>query len=320
MAPGRRTFNCQAEARIFLVVPVHNRKTWTAGFLRCIQAQTFRNFQVIVVDDGSTDGTGELVKSEYPEATLLRGDGNLWWTGAINLGIRNVMGRALASDAVLVINDDLEVSPNYLEVLYRLWQSRPRTLIGSVLVDIDNPDVIYNGGNAVNWWTAKFAVLNRGRRLSEFGNDYYLEASFLTGRGTLIPISVFHEIGLYDDKHFQQCGDTELPVRARKHGYRLIVSYDAVVKTPLSSDVNVTHYGFWDAKGYFLSIKSNHRLKYRVFFSLKTATSPAQCISFLVLDVIRITWHFVCRLKISSRKRSAIVGAPQRFNRHTGVN
>ena len=290
------------QSKIYIVVPVFNRKLWTKRFLHCMRAQTFRNFEVIVVDDGSTDGTTQLVSNEFTEAKLLRGDGNLWWTGAINLGIRYAMSQASMTDAVLVINDDVEVYPNYVETLHRLWKSMPRTLIGSILVDIENPDVIYNGGNMVNWWTAKKTALHRGERLANFDKNQHVDVSFLTGRGTLIPVQVFHDIGLYDEKHFQQCGDTELPVRAKKAGYRLIVSYGAIVKGPLttSDHLNVSdHYSLKDLRPYFLSIKSNGRLKYRYFFSLKTATSPLQFISFLTLDLLRVTCHFLLRLKFN---------------------
>jgi hypothetical protein len=78
------------------------------------------------------------------------GNGNLWWTGAISVGIRYAMAQALATGAVLVINDDLEVNPDYLVILYGLFNSMPRTLIGSVTVDIKNPGVIINGRVVVN--------------------------------------------------------------------------------------------------------------------------------------------------------------------------
>src|SRR5262249_22294655 len=165
---------------------------------------------------------------------------------------------------VLVINDDVEVYPNYIEILHRLLKSTPRTLIGSVVVDIESPGIIYDGGTIVNWWTAKITTLHRGERLDKFGKDQHVDVSFLTGRGTLIPVHVFHEIGLYDDKHFQQCGDTELPVRAKKVGYRLIVSYAAIVKSPMrtSDHLNVSdYYVLKDLWPYFLGIKSNCRLK-----------------------------------------------------------
>jgi N-acetylglucosaminyl-diphospho-decaprenol L-rhamnosyltransferase len=290
------------QSKIYIVVPVYNRKLWTKRFLHCIRAQTFRNYEVIVVDDGSTDGTGELISSEFPEAKLLRGDGNLWWTGAINLGIRYALTQASATDAVLVINDDVEVYPNYLETLHSWLKLTPRTLIGSVVVNIESPGIIYDGGNIVNWWTAKITSLNRGERLARFDNDQHVDVSFLTGRGTLIPVHLFHEIGLYDDKHFQQCGDTELPVRAKKAGYRLVINYAAIVKSPLrtSDHLNVSdHYVLKDLRPYFLSIKSNCRLKYRYFFSLKTATSPLQFISFLTCDLLRVTCHFLFRLKFT---------------------
>jgi GT2 family glycosyltransferase len=175
----------------------------------------------------------------------------------------------------------------------------PRTLIGSTAVDITNPEVIVDGGRIVNWWTAKFTMLNLQRHLSEFEN-YCVEVSLLTGWGTLIPIQVFREIGLYDDKHFQQCGDTELPVRAKNAGYRLIVSYEAVVKVHINASdaVNLSsHYSLGQIHKYFCDVKSNYRLKYRFFFTLKTASNPGAFISFLLLDLVRITVHFFLRLR-----------------------
>jgi N-acetylglucosaminyl-diphospho-decaprenol L-rhamnosyltransferase len=271
--------------KIYIVVPVHNRKSLTERFLYCMRNQTFRNFEVIIVDDGSTDGTSGLISECFKEVQLIRGDGNLWWTGATNVGIRHAMTRALENDAILVINDDVEVNRNYLEALSDLWTSMPKTLIGSVVVDIRKPGIIYDGWRIVNWWTAKTKWLNLNKKLSDFGRDYYVDVSFLTGWGTLIPMNVFREIGLYDDKHFQQCGDIELPVRAKNAGYRLIVGYSPIVKIhtdPSDGGKNAaSSYSLRDLYKYFFDIKSNFRLKYRFFFSLKTARNPVAFISFL---------------------------------------
>lgn len=286
--------------KIYVVVPVFNRKSFTERFLYCMRDQRFRNFETIVVDDGSTDGTAELIAEEFKEVQLLRGNGDLWWTGAINLGIQHAMTAASNDDAILVINDDLEIDSDYLGTLHRLWKSNPRTLIGSVVVDIKNPDVIVDGGRIVNWWTAKYAMLNLQKELSEFPSGYCVDVSLLTGWGTLIPVQVFRTIGLYDDKHFQQCGDTELPVRAKKIGHRLIVSYDALVKVHIeaSDGVNVRNrYSIRDIKKYFFDVKSNCRLRYRFFFGVNTATNPLALVSFLVFDLFRITGHFLLRVR-----------------------
>jgi N-acetylglucosaminyl-diphospho-decaprenol L-rhamnosyltransferase len=289
------------EPRIYVVVPVYNRRNLVNRFLIRLGEQTFRNFTTIVIDDGSTDGSTALIREKFPEVQVLRGDGNLWWTGAINVGIRRAMLLGNASDAILVINDDLEFEPNYLESLYRVWQSTPNTLVGSVLVDVNDPERIFRGGELVNRWTAKSRHLNTGRKLGEFGKGYQVEVSSLTGQGALVPIHVFRSIGLYDDKHFQQCGDTELPVRAKNRGYRLIVSYGAVVKAR-SDEIGINHASFYslrDAKEYFFGVKSNCRLKYRFFFAYDTATSVAAFFSFLLFDIARLTIHFLRRLKFS---------------------
>ena len=73
---------------IYIVIPVYNRKEFTHQCLLSIIKQTNKNFKIIIVDDRSTDGTREMINSEFPEIILLKGDGNLWWTRAINLGVK----------------------------------------------------------------------------------------------------------------------------------------------------------------------------------------------------------------------------------------
>ena len=297
--PARRRNPQGFQPKIYIILPVYNRKALVECFLDCLNEQTFRNFTVIVVDDGSTDSTAEMIGKKFPNVHVLRGDGNLWWTGAINVGIRFAMLNAAADDAILIINDDLEIGSDYLESLYRTWQSTPNTLIGSVIVDVNDPDRIFRGGERVNRWTAKGQHLNTGKRLSQFSDDYHVDVSLLTGQGILIPVRVFRDIGLYDEKHFQQCGDTELPARAKNRGYRLIVSYRAVVKAN-TEEIGINHkpyYNIRDMKEYFFGVKSNSRLKYRFFFAFNTATNPFAFISFFLFDLLRITYHFFIRLR-----------------------
>ena len=301
MSPCSLKTSSLRQPGIFIVVPVHNRKNLTERFIDCLHKQTFQNFTLVVVDDGSTDGTSDLIEDKFPTVHLIRGDGTLWWTGGINAGIRHALALANADDAVLVINDDLEVDTDYLASLYRLWQAVPDSLIGSVVVDFNSPERIVDGGRRVNWWTAKFRILNRGKKLTDFHRRHCEDVSLLTGWGTLIPVKVFHEIGLFDDRHFQQCGDTELPVRAKNIGYRLIVGYACVVKVHMdaSDDVNLSeHYSLRDLRKYFFDVKSNSRLKYRFFFAYNTARNPLMFVSFLSSDLLRISIHFLRRLSV----------------------
>jgi GT2 family glycosyltransferase len=71
---------------IYIIIPVHNRKQITIACLENLNAcDDLQKYHVIVVDDGSTDGTAEAIRSQYPIVEILTGDGNLWWTGAIDV-------------------------------------------------------------------------------------------------------------------------------------------------------------------------------------------------------------------------------------------
>ena len=108
---------------LFILIPVHNRKKFTHQCLLSLYKQTNKNFIVIVIDDGSTDGTEKMLTSEFPNVELLKGDGNLWWTKATNLGVKY----ALSQNAkyILILNDDTELSEDYIEkMLY--WSSKKK--------------------------------------------------------------------------------------------------------------------------------------------------------------------------------------------------
>ena len=286
--------------KIYIVIPVHNRKALTKDCLQSLQQQSDENFEIVVIDDGSTDGTGEMIRQQFPDVVLLQGDGNLWWVGAVNEGIRHVLDICNPDDYILLLNDDLIVPQNCISQFRKLASTFPNTLIGSVVVDINDRDIVAKGGVRINWITAKHHKLNQGKVLSSFPEGFYVEVSFLTGRGVLIPSKVFRDVGLYK-AHYVQCGDPELTVRAAKAGYRLIVSYDAVVFSyPADKDhINSkTEYRLSDLATYFGDIRSHFHLRTKFWFAYDTASSLPQGMVYYVCDVARIVHHFMRRLRL----------------------
>ena len=283
--------------KVYVVVPVRNRKMITRRFLECLSQQTYRNRETILIDDGSTDGTGDMVRAEFPEVTYLAGDGNLWWTGGVNKGLDYVLERASDDDAILIINDDLEFDSDYLEILHRAFIAHQNAIVGSVVVDINDPERVHDGGRMINWWTAKNRLLNRGANLRAF-HECCLPVSTLTGRGVLFPVRVFRTVGLYDSLHFQHRGDTELPIRAKRAGYELLVCYDAVVRSHVDNTYAIDiarYYGFGDIGQYFFDLRSSGRIKFRYYFALKTMQNPIQFICYLLCDLCRVAVHFLRR-------------------------
>jgi N-acetylglucosaminyl-diphospho-decaprenol L-rhamnosyltransferase len=288
---------------IFIIIAVHNRKEKTDACLRSLTNQTIRRFKTVVVDDGCTDGTSEMISALYPEVSLIRGSGNLWWTGATNTGIRYVLDICNINDYILLVNDDLIVPADYIEKAYSLIALYPDTLIGSAVIDIANSDIIHSGGIRINWWNAKTKMfLNKNESLSSFPKGYTLPVSSLTGRGVLIPLSVFREIGLYNEQHYKQCGDLELPVRASKAGYPLIVSYDLCVfchiKDNPKSINHLPKLGFKNIHSYFWDIRSYTNLKYRFYFAYDGTESIFQGTIYFLFDLMRITVHMLRKFKV----------------------
>ncbi|MES2733231.1 MAG: glycosyltransferase family 2 protein [Bacteroidota bacterium] len=285
---------------IFIIIPVFNRKVLLYNCLDSLRNQTNQNFQVIVVDDGSTDGTSDMLRENFPKATVLKGDGNLWWTGATNVGVLHALPLCQENDFIMALNDDLVVGPDYIEMYYQLAATHPDTLIGSVVTDINNRDIIYSGGVKINWITAKTRNINVGKSLASYGTGYYEEVSILTGRGVLFPSKVFRKIGMYNDKHYAQCGDTELPRRAQLAGFRLIVSYDVPVFSVVQDEGHINYiekFKFSHIKKYYFNIRSNSNLRYRFWFAYDATPNVIQGTIFFVCDFLRITNHFMKRFR-----------------------
>ena len=105
-----------APSSIWMVIPVHNRRETTLGCLRHLRTTgALAWLNVCVVDDGSSDGTSAAIQAEFPCVTVLRGDGQLWWAGAICLGMRHALGAGAAT--VLWLNDDCRPPGSALEKL-----------------------------------------------------------------------------------------------------------------------------------------------------------------------------------------------------------
>ncbi|PST84762.1 glycosyltransferase family 2 protein [Pedobacter yulinensis] len=262
---------------VFIIIPVFNRLEFTTKCLDSLQMQKYVNYRTIVVDHGSTDGTASYITEKYPDVTILTGDESMWWTAATNVGIKY----ALEQNAtfVLTLNNDLTVDETYIGSLMNFAKDHQNAIVGSVSVDIDNPDRIVFAGTRWNRRSAKYrsAVsleLSSGK-LKELYNE--IETDMLPGRGTLIPTDVFSKIGLYDVDSFPHyAADEDFSLRAERAGYELFVSPASLVKS------RVEHTGLGSQKKVtlnyiirsFTSIKSPRNLRIRWRWAKRHTPAP----------------------------------------------
>jgi len=212
--------------RIIAVVPVHNGREATLAFLESMAGVTWKNLEIILVDDGSSDGSAEAVAINFPGVRILRGDGNLWWAGATNLGIREALSRG--TDYILTINNDNLVEADFIEPLLRVLEDNPRALATSKMIDFHDRDFICSFGGKIDWHLGEIRDYNSRRDRMDFA--VRRECDWLHGSSTLIPAAAFAELGLIDAGHYPQyLADTEFSLRAKRNGYRLFVEPMSVV-------------------------------------------------------------------------------------------
>lgn len=198
--------------RVFVLLPVHNRRAVTEKFIRCLAAQTFRDFHLVLIDDGSGDGTAEMVLAYLPGATVLRGRGDWWWAGSLQQGF----GWLAASDArpddlVLIINDDTTFEPGFLRAGVDALAGRTRTLLLAQLYDQDSRQFV-EAGARVDW-----------SRLSFVGVAEPAEVNCFSTRGLFLRWSDMREIGGFHKwllPHY--ASDYEYTLRARRKGFALL--------------------------------------------------------------------------------------------------
>jgi hypothetical protein len=176
----------------------------------------------------------------------------------------------------------------------------PQALIQAVESCIATPDLIWQGGVRINWWTAKHRALNHQRRLSEFAPGHMEDSDYLTARGVIVPLDVLRIVGNYDNT-YQQSGDPELSRRAAKRGFLLKVAYDiAVFSYEKGKNLNESEsYSLTDIKRYYFGILSNFRLFTRWKQAKAMTNSGIQALVFFAFDFVRITGHFLKRLKFA---------------------
>lgn len=286
--------------RFHVVIPVFNRLPLTIRCLESLSAQTDKGMEIILIDDGSTDGTSEVVQERFPEVQVIRGDGTLWWSGAVNLGVRRALSSAAPDDYILLVNNDTYFESDFVARCRDAARKYPNTLVGSVFVDPYTGEL--HGGIVVDWYTAKFTWVNNGKSIEDFPPGHVESVSLLTGRGVIVPCKVYRDIGLYDDHYFEQHGDTEFSRRAYLNGYPLLVSYDLVT---YNSDPDHakrdTVYRPGDLFEYLFGPKAEARLRTRYWFAMKTSINRLQGLSYLVCDLARIFMHFLVRLRWRSQ-------------------
>lgn len=216
---------------VYIICGVFNNLDYTKKLLHCIKIQTYKNIKAIIIDDGSTDGTSEYIQENYPNVIVLKGRGELWWTGAIYWGVEEVLKVAKEGGFVLTINNDCTFDENYISTLVAVSAQNNRSIVGSLVVDERDKKTIIDAGVQINWSKGKYIALGP-KYVTDLSKHRKIQDNIdtLSTKGTLYPIEVFKKIGNFNKRDLPHyISDYEFNYRAKRNGFKLILSYEARV-------------------------------------------------------------------------------------------
>jgi GT2 family glycosyltransferase/2-polyprenyl-3-methyl-5-hydroxy-6-metoxy-1,4-benzoquinol methylase len=214
---------------ISVIVVNWNRRELLRACLRSLMKQTKAQFQLIVVDNGSTDGSAEMVSSEFPNSELIRNSENLGFCHANNQGIRVARGECIA-----LLNNDAEADPEFLSELVNVIDRDVEVgMAAAKIVVFSDPSRIDKVGHLI-WLDGQ----NRGRGTGalDVGQfDLQEEVLWPDGCAAMYRRSMLEQIGGFDEDFFAYGDDAELGLRARIAGWKCVYNPRAVVRHHHSS-------------------------------------------------------------------------------------
>ena len=247
--------------KIYILLPVHNRREITRRFIDFLNVQTHQNFHLVLIDDGSCDGTADMVRENIAALTVIKGTGDWWWAGSLQQGLMWLIGQGLPpSTLILIINDDTLIEANFLDMAVSIIGRRKRTLLLAQCFSHQNGRLM-DAGVHVDW-----------RRWSHVQAETVSSINCLSTRGLFLHVEDFIEIGgFYPHLLPHYLSDYEFTIRAHRVGMDLIT--DPRLKLWLDEETTGCHK---IVSGPFLA-------KMRELFSNRSVFNPINNLAYVVL-------------------------------------
>jgi len=206
--------------KIAILISCHNRHAKTLSCLTALFASdpvSNNAIEVIVVDDGSTDGTAQLVVERFPIVNIIMGDGNLYWNGGMRMAFTAAMDKGF--DYYLWLNDDTLLYPTAIETLintsryFKAKQGKDVIVVGSTRDERDG-QLTYGG-----------VIRPRKLKPTTFNliapRDVPVACDTMNGNCVLLPREVVDSVGNLEEKFAHAMGDLDYGLRARSAGFSI---------------------------------------------------------------------------------------------------
>ncbi|MFQ5449707.1 MAG: glycosyltransferase family 2 protein [Nitrospinaceae bacterium] len=202
--------------KVSVIVPNWNGIRFIGMCLDSLAASTFGAFEVIVVDNGSVDGSRELVEEEYPWVRLVKLPENMGFATACNRGIQAARG-----DYICLLNNDIEVEPGWITQLYEGMERHPECGMGTTkMMFLDQRDTFYNTGDLFHAWSSGGGRGQGEKDAGQYDREEYVFGA-CAGAG-IYRRELFDTVGVFDEDFFIFAEDVDLNMRGQLQGFQAV--------------------------------------------------------------------------------------------------
>lgn len=211
--------------------------------IECVESSmklTYSNFRILIVDNGSSDGSESILRGRFPNIEFIQTAENLGFAGGNNVGMRYALEHD--ADYVWLLNNDTVVDPAALSELVKVADKKATTaIVGSKIYYFYEPNKIWFAGG--NWRKNKLFASHRGDGEIDFGQyDEVCEVDYITGCSLLIKSSVIKEVGMMDESYFLYWEEVDWNATVFKKGRKILYVPSSLVWHKISASIkNQTH-------------------------------------------------------------------------------
>ncbi len=207
-------------ARIDIIIPTWNGRDVLMKCMASLSEQTYRNFHVTIVDDGSTDDTANAISDQWSDANVVRLDRNRGFCAAVNAGIS-----ATSGELIFLLNNDMTLTPDCLALLIQRLEGEHADMVAPIVLFQDEPDVVYSAGDCQRMNGRSECWGHKAIR------DQFVPPDSVFGvsaGAALYRRAVFDRVGMLDERYGAYFEDADLSFRARLAGFSAALATDAV--------------------------------------------------------------------------------------------
>ncbi len=213
--------------KVSIVILNWNGRDDTLACLDSVFKIDYPNFEVVLIDNGSTDDSVLAIRKAFPQSHLIETGKNLGYAGGNNVGIRYALEQG--ADFVFILNNDTKIAPDALTHLVQAAEKNPKAaVLGPVIYEMERPEIIWTAGEAFGeGFTC--VHLRQGESKTALDQDDGRLVDWVTGAAFFLRASVLRDTGLFDERYFLVHEESDWCFRARRAGYSCLIVPQASV-------------------------------------------------------------------------------------------